>query len=183
MAHERVVSLLSSHKVRIARALTRQLRGMSPNYASLDVDALEASFVRFVGYAAHYLSTGDDTSLRNHAAHTAQLRSALGFRLDDFMLASLVFLPVIRQFLIEHARDLPTGLKDYEAFEAVAIPMMAEAASTFRRAAANFVDVADDDSDEITAPTGKRHRPSEKPRPFALESVTGDAVDELTPFR
>ena len=183
MAHERVVSLLTSHKVRIARALTRQVRGLSPNYASLDVDALEASFVRFVGYAAHFLTTGDDTSLKNHTSHTAQLRSALGFRVDDFMLATLVFLPVIRQFLLEHARDVQSGLRDYEAFEAVAIPLMAEAATTFRRAAADFTDIADDDSEEITAPTGKRHRPSGGQRSFLLESVTGDASDELTPFK
>jgi hypothetical protein len=186
MSHDRIVSLLTSHKVRIARALTRQVRGLSPNYATLDVDALEASFVRFVGYAAHFLMTGDDTSLKNHAVHTAQLRSALGFRVDDFMLATLVFLPVIRQFLLEHSPDLSSGLREYEAFEAVAIPMMSEAATTFRRASADFADIADDDSDEITAPTGKRHRPSGKqatPRNFLLESVTGDATDELTPFR
>jgi hypothetical protein len=184
MPHERIVSLLTSHKVRIARALTRQVRGLSPNYATLDVDALEASFVRFVGYTAHFLTTGDDTSLKNHAIHTAQLRAALGFRVDDFMLATLVFLPVIRQFLLEHSQDVQSGLRDYEAFEATAIPLMAEAATTFRRAGAGFADIADDDDDdEVTAPTGKRHRPSGKPRSFSIESVTGEATDELTPFR
>jgi hypothetical protein len=181
MAHEHVVRLLTTHKVRIARALTRQVQGMSPNYATLDVDALESSFVRFVGYAAHYLSTGDDSSLKNHAAHTAQLRSALGFRVDDFMLATLVFLPVIRQFLLEHAPDLKSGLREYEAFEAASIPLMAEAATTFRRAATNFADIGDEDDDEITAPAGKRHS-SANNRRFTIESVTGEASDELTPF-
>jgi hypothetical protein len=182
MAHAHVVQLIASHKVRIARALARQVRGMSPNYATLDGPALEASFVRVLGHVAQYLTTGDDSGLKNHAAHTAQLRSALGFRVDDFMLATLVFLPVMRQFLLEHARDLHTGLRDYEAFESVAIPLMAEAANAFRRTGATQNRTfGEDDDDEITAPMG---RPVEvvRGRGFAIESVIGDDKEELTPF-
>jgi hypothetical protein len=179
MAHDHLIQLIGSHKVRIARALSRQVRGLSPNYASLDTAALEASFIRVLGHVGQFLTTGDDASLKNHAAHTAQLRSALGFRIDDFMMATLVFLPIIRQFLLEHARDLPTGLREYEAFEAAAIPVMAEAATSFRRAMAGHETIGDDDlEDEITTPTHRAVVPARRAS-FTLETVTGEADEEL----
>lgn len=181
MPHVRLVQLIGSHKVRIARALGRQVRGFSANYASMDSAALESSFGRVLGHVEHYLTTGDDTGLRNHTAHTAQLRSALGFRANDFMLASLVFLPVMRRFLIEQATDLQSGLRDYEAFEAVAIPLLAEAALSFRRAAAaNHATIQDEDDDEITAPMGRTEPVGA--RRFNIELVIGEPADEHSPF-
>lgn len=175
MSHERVVILLGSHKVRIARALVRQMRGLSPRYASLEAGALEENLVRLLGLIARFLETGDDSSLRSHTSYTAQLRHALGFQLRDFMLANLSFMPVLRRFLVESAPTLEQGLADYEALEAVALPMMANAATLFEEAATEF-----DDDDDITLPNQKRG--SLRGSAFSIERVTGSAEDEMVPW-
>jgi hypothetical protein len=175
MAHESLTELLGSHKVRIARALARQLRALSPNYATLEITALEANFARLIGLIAHFLQSGDDTSLKNFGTHTAQLRHALGFSTRDFVAATLVFLPVIRQFLVEHHQDAARGLRDYEAFEAVAIPMIAEMGAVFRQVSTEF---SDDDDVEVTTPSG---RTAARQR-FRIESVVGGPEVELSPF-
>jgi hypothetical protein len=174
MSHERVVELLGSHKVRIARALVRQMRSLSPRYAALEPHALEENLVRLLGLTARFLETGDDSSLKNHTAYTAQLRQALGFKLADFMLATLSFMPVLRRFLIESAPDVAEGLADYEALESVAIPLMANAATL-------FTDASDDDDDEdITQPNQKRS--SLFGSQWSIEKVTGSADEELMPW-
>lgn len=175
MAHERVIVLLNSHKVRIVRALVRQMRALSPRYASVEQHALEASLQRLMGLVTRYLQTGDDGSIREYTLHTAQLRQALGFKADDFMLAGLSWLPVMRRFLVEQAPSVEQGLDDYEAFEAVAIPLLAQSVILFRSAGDEF-----DDADEATLPNAR-------PQPgrlslFSIERVTGSAEDEFTPF-
>ncbi len=66
------------------------------------------------------------------------------------------FFSVIRRFLLEHARTIEIGLADDEAFEAVAIPLIAELARMFRVASATNAqadhDGFDDDNDDITIP-------------------------------
>jgi hypothetical protein len=178
MAHERVVELLTSHKVRIARALVRQMRSLSPRYAGLEQGALEGSLLRFVAMTAQFLKTGDNANLREQTLHTAQLRQALGFKADDFMLAGLSFLPVMRRFLLEHASSLPEGIEDYELFEAEAIPLLAESVILFNDAS----DGLDDDDDDPTVPNVKRASLSRSRSTFSIERVTGSAEDELTPF-
>ena len=181
MSNERVVELLTSHKVRIARALMRQMRALSPRYASLEQTALEASLLRFVAVTARFLQTGDDGTLREQTLHTAQLRQALGFKADDFMLAGLSFLPVLRRFLVEHAPSVQQGLDDYETFEAIAIPVLAESVVLFREAGSD--DLAnDDDEDDPTVPNARRSMLGSKLSPFSIERVTGSAEDERTPF-
>ena len=174
MSHERVVELLGSHKTRIARALVRQMRSLSPAYAELDAHALEENLSRLLTLTGRYLETGDDTSLKTHTAYTAQLRQALGFGVADFMLANLSFLPVLRRFLIESASTVSEGLSDYEALEAVAIPIMAHAAALFSQGAMH-----DDDDDDVTQPNAKRSMLSTG---FAIERVTGTADEELVPW-
>jgi hypothetical protein len=175
MHNERTIALITSHKNRMARALARQVRSLSPNYATVDQSALEASFARMLGYVVQFLQSGDDNTLKEYAAHTAQLRSAVGFRADDFMLAALAFLPVVRRFLVENARDVATGLAAYESFEAVAIPLLAETGTLFRHATAKLSDFEDDDITQPSAPKARRNR-------FVVESVVGDESEELTPF-
>jgi hypothetical protein len=175
MPHEHLVAVIGSHKVRIARALGRQVRSLSPNYASLETGALESSFVQMLTHIARFFETGDDASLKEFTAHTAQLRRALGFGQQDFVLAMLVFLPVLRQFLIEQRGDIARGMKDYEAFEAVALPMIAEASMIFRQVSTEF---DDDDDGEVTVPKG---RPTGRNR-FAIESVLGGPEVERSPF-
>lgn len=175
MAHERVVELLGSHKIRIARALVRQMRALSPRYATLEAVALEENLVRLLTLISRFLETGDESSLVNHTAYTAQLRQALGFTVRDFMMANLSFLPVLRRFLIESAASLEEGLADYEALEAVAIPLMATSAAAFEQAA-----VGDDDDEDITIPNQKRATLTKSS--FNIERVTGSADEELVPW-
>jgi hypothetical protein len=186
MSQERVVALIGSHRVRIARALVRQIRTLSPRYGTIDSAALEQSLLRILSVVSHFLQTGDDGSLRNLTTHTAQLRQALGFSVDDFMSAGLAFLPVMRRFLLEHARTIETGLADYEAFEAVAIPLIAELARMFRVAGAvnakqgDHYGFDDDDDNDITLPN--RLAVVGKPGAFKIERVVGGDDEELTPF-
>jgi len=181
--HSRTVALLNSHRTRVARALVRQIRTLSPRYATVEPSALEMSLQRTIMVVSRYLETGDDKALKATTMNTAQLRQALGFRVDDFMAAGLAFLPVVRRFIIEHASDLRTGLEDYEAFESVAIPLLAELARVFRHAGAaashdEFADLNDDDNDDITIPNRTRQ---DSVVPFQIERVTGPDSDE-TPF-
>lgn len=174
MSHERVVELLGSHKVRIARALVRQMTQLSPRYAALEHKALEENLIRLLTLTARFLETGDDSSLKNHTAYTAQLRQALGFHVADFMLATFSFMPVLRRFLVETAPDTASGLADYEALEAVSIPLMANAAKLFNEAGD---DGFDDDDEDITLPNQKRTSLS-----WSIERVTGSADEELLPW-
>ena len=109
MSKQRVVALITSHRVRIARALVRQIRALSSRYATIDPQALEMSLQRLLVAIARFLETGDDKSLRVATMNTAQLRQALGFRVDDFMSAGLSFLPVMRRFLVEQAPSVQAG--------------------------------------------------------------------------
>jgi hypothetical protein len=185
MSKQRVVALITSHRVRIARALVRQIRSLSSRYATVDPQALEMSLQRLLVAIARFLETGDDTVLRTATMNTAQLRQALGFRVDDFMAAGLSFLPVLRRFLVEQAPSVQVGLNDYETFEAVAIPILAELARMFRYAGvegspvdSEFGDISDDeDEDDITMP----NRQLAGQLQFAIERVTG-ADSEESPF-
>lgn len=185
MSNTRVVALIGSHRVRIARALVRQIRSLSPRYTTIDPAALEMSLQRLLVVIARFLETGDETALKAATMNTAQLRQALGFRVDDFMAGGLSFLPVMRRFLVEHAPNIQQGLDDYETFEAVAIPLIAELARVFRHAgvdsgsADSFGDISEDeDEDDITIPN--QSRPGSQ-MPFAIERVTGPDSEE-TPF-
>lgn len=184
MSHQRVVKLIASHRVRIARALVRQIRALSVQYRTVEPAALEASLQRLLVVISRFLETGDQTPLMTATSNIAQLRQALGFRVDDFLLAGLSFMPVMRRFILEHARDTREGLDDYEAFEAVAIPLIAELARVFRHAGSGegSADFDDDDVDDITIPNGRPGRPvASQIGAFAIERVVGDASEE-SPF-
>jgi hypothetical protein len=94
--------------------------------------------------------------------------------MGDFLLATLVFLPVMRQFLVEHSQDRAAGMRAYEEFEAIAIPVIAETATMFRQVTTDF----DDDDADITKPDGRARAAGR----FAIESVVGGPDDELNPF-
>ena len=182
MGHARIVKLIGSHRVRIARALVRQIRALSAQYRTVEPEALEQSLQRLLIVIARFLETGDEAPLKAATANTAQLRQALGFRVDDFLLAGLSFMPVMRRFILEHARDTREGLDDYELFEGVAIPLIAELARVFRHAGADPGADFGDDEDDITLPN-RPHPGQHKSQigNFAIERVTGDASEE-SPF-
>src|SRR3954463_2087517 len=105
MGTERVVSLLRSHRVRIARALVRQARALAPRYEQIDQLALERSYLGLIFAVERVLEIGDDTVLAEQTEQIASMRSAVGFQMEDFVLASLGWLPVIRTFLMEHGAN------------------------------------------------------------------------------
>lgn len=177
MGTERVVSLLRSHRVRIARALVRQTRALAPRYEQLDQTAQERSFLALLIAVERLLERGDDKPLLDTAANIAQLRSSMGFHVEDFSLASLGFLPVIRRFIIENSANIAEGLEDYEAFEAIALPFIGRAASIFL-----------DASEDPTVPNAQRpdrvrvatERAAGGLKPLRIERVTGTQEDEDT---
>lgn len=134
MGTERVVKLLRGHRVRIARALVRQTRALAPRYEQVDSVAQERSFLTLILATERLLERGEDAPLLDAASHLAEMRAAMGFRVDDFVLAALGFLPVMRRFIIENARTTDEGLDDYEAFESIALPLIGRAATIFLEA-------------------------------------------------
>ena len=85
MGTERVVKLLRGHRVRIARALVRQTRALAPRYEQLDSAAQERSFITLLLATERLLERGDEAPLLDAASHIAEMRSAMGFRVDDFV--------------------------------------------------------------------------------------------------
>ncbi len=167
---QRVVSLLRGHRVRIARALVRQTRALVPRYEQLDTLAQERNFMSLLLGVERLLEFDDDAPLMEVAAHIAQLRASMGFRVEEFSVASLCFLPVVRRFVIEHATSLDVGLADYELFEAVALPVIGRAANLFL-----------DANEEPTIPSGGFVALKPKPlRPIRIERVIGDDDEENT---
>jgi hypothetical protein len=178
MGTDRVVSLIRSHRVRIARALVRQTRALAPRYEQLDQTAQERSFLALLIAVDRLLSAGDDRPLLDTAANIAQLRNSMGFHVEDFALASLGFLPVIRRFIVEHSASLQEGLEDYEAFESVALPFIGRASSI-------FLDAAEDPTvpnnvRPLVAQRVKTDRDAGALRPLRIERVTGTQEEEET---
>lgn len=174
MVHDRVVKLLRGHRVRVARALVRQARALVPRYEQIDASAQERNFLSLLLGVERLLEHGDDEPVLEVASHVAQLRASMGFRVDDFSVASLCFLPVIRRFILEHSESLQQGLDDYDDFESVALPILGRAANIFM-----------DATEEETQPNGRDPRKkrvvSAGPmKPVRIERVTGDEDEEAT---
>lgn len=174
MGTERVVKLLRGHRVRIARALVRQTRALAPRYEQLDAAAQERSFLTLLLATERLLERGEDGPILDTAAHIAEMRAAMGFRVDDFALAALGFLPVLRRFIVENARTTDEGLDDYEAFEAVALPLIG-------RAATIFLEATEDPTmpNQLRpAPAPARSAPAGKVPRLRIERVTGNTDEE-----
>jgi hypothetical protein len=174
MATERVLKLIRSHRVRIARALVRQTRMLAPRYEQIDRIALERSYMGLIFALERVLEAGDTTMLTDQQEQIASMRSAMGFQIEDFLLASLGWLPVIRRFLMEHGANLGEAIADYEEFEAIALPLVAHAATAFVEA-----------DEEPTVPNAQRPRLSagtlKRLRSLPVERVSGSADEEDEP--
>ena len=171
MGTERVVQLLRSHRVRIARALVRQSRALAPRYEQIDELAQERSYLGLIFAVERILESDDDTMLADQTEQLAMMRSSMGFQMEDFLLATLGWLPVIRHFLLERAANIAEAIEDYEAFEAVALPLVARAAATFIEAA-----------EEPTVPNARRAQQlSKRVRSLPVERVSGSDEEENDP--
>ena len=167
-----VVQLIRSHRVRIARALVRQVRVLVPRYAQLDSSAQERNFIALLVAVERLLESGDDALLMEVTAQVAQLRASMGFQIEDFTAAALAFLPVMRRFLVEHSASAIKGLDEYEEFEALALPVLGRVGSVFL-----------DADEDVTLPSSTKKEPRKKIAPgrlvpIRIERVSGSAEEE-----
>ena len=174
MGTERIVKLLRSHRVRIARALVRQSRTLAPRYEQIDKLAQEKSYMGLIFALERVLEDGDESLLADQTEQLASMRSTMGFQMEDFLLATLGWLPVIRRFLFEQGTSLAEAVADYEEFETIALPLVARSASVFLEA-----------SEEPTQPNAKRARMSagtlQRLRGLPVERVSGSDDEENEP--
>jgi len=172
MGTERVVKLLQGHRVRIAKALVRQARALAPRYEQLDLLAMERSYIQLIFAVEKMLAHGDDSSLIEQTEQLAAMRRATGFQMEEFLLGSLGWLPVMRRFILEQGQSIDEAIADYDAFEAIALPFVARAASTFLEA-----------EEEPTLPNAARPRTRSSQRIKSLrvervERVSGSEEEE-----
>jgi hypothetical protein len=176
MSTQLAAQLIRSHHLRISQAIARQLQRTVPRYRQVDASVLERNIATIMGGVQQLLEHGSEERLLRIVADVAQLRQMSGFKLPEFLVASLCFLPVIRRFLIERSGDLQEGLARYEAVEAIALPLMG-------RVATIFMDAAEDtqpNSETAFLLAGEKGRPrAAVPMPFEIEAVTGDEQVEL----
>lgn len=181
MSHQRVVSLLRSHRVRIARALVRQTRALAPRYEQLDQAAQERNFVALLLAVETLVEKGVEAPVLDQVSHLAQMRAAMGFRVDDFVLAGLAFLPVLRRFMIENSKNVEEGLDDYETLEAIALPFVGRAASIFLDAAEDPTVPNANRQGLAGAPTQPQgQRLAQAMTKLRIERVTGTDEEEET---
>lgn len=177
MAHERVVELLRSHRIRIARAWARQVRAVVPRYRDVEDVALEKNLGNLVAAFERVLSGGSERTLLQSATGVAQMRLAAGFAIPDLVVATVCFLSVIRRFLVDKAPTVEQGLDDFEAVEALCLPLLSKISHVFL------------ESSNDTMPGGFDVRKfqellSGESGPFpriAIEPVRGDDSEEDTP--
>lgn len=181
MSHERpvlrVVSLLASHRIRIARAWARQARAVVPRYRDVEDTALERNLANLVGAFEKVLAGGEERQLLQAAGGVAQMRLAAGFAVPDLLVATVCFLSVMRRFLVDRAPTVEEGLDDFEAIEAVCLPLLNKVSTVFLQ------------SQSDTMPGGydlsKLQRMlSTESGPFAripIEEVSNDEAEERTP--
>ena len=120
------------------------------------------SFITLLLATERLLERGEEAPLLDAANHIAEMRAAMGFGVDDFALAALGFLPVLRRFIVEHARTVDEGLDDYETFESIALPFIGRAATIFLEA-----------TEDPTMPNQLR------PQPPARQSQTTSGLQRL----
>jgi hypothetical protein len=132
--NHRLVTLLRAHRVRIARAMARQVRSMSPRYQQVELEALERSFYGLNMAIERMFESGEHAELLDRTAFTAQLRAQLGFQLEDLTVAGLCYFPVIRRFLLDHSETVDDALDDLDDFDRIAIPVLARGVGLFRDA-------------------------------------------------
>lgn len=105
----------------------------------------------------------------------------MGFRIDDWVLAGLAFLPVLRRFIIENSKHVEEGIDDYEAIEAIALPLLGRAASIFLDAAEDpTVPNSRRDNAQGAQTQPDRARAIGSMQRLRIERVTGTEEEEET---
>lgn len=181
---ERAVSLVEADRLRLARAIARQIQVTVPRYQSVDADALAGNIHTVLGSVRPLVISHDTVRLGRVVEDIVRLRVAAGFGFGEFLASALCFLPVIRRFLVMRAKDPAVGLEMYERVEAVVLPFLGQVATVFLDASFEVTDpdafsgekflsmlsergrtpfppvrislVEDDDSEIETPPVGRR---------------------------
>ncbi len=176
MANERVVDLLQSHRIRISRAWARQVRSVVPRYREIDQIALERNLANLLAGLERLLRTGKERALLDAVAGVTQMRLAAGFVVPDLLVATVCFLSVARRFLIEKSASAVEGLDDFEALEAICLPLMGKVATVFLESTNDAVPGGYDLSrfqQLLSGESGPFQR-------VKFERVTGDDDEEVT---
>lgn len=161
-ALQRAARLLRGREPQVAAAVARQLRRTVPRYEDVERQALERSLMAVLKGLQRLVESGDERTLKRIVDDAAQLRSATGFGVDEFVMAGLCFLPVVRRFMIENDVSIEQGLLAFEAVESVALPMFGHIAMYYR-------DLAD-----LTDPGKAASKWSAISFPLSIEAVEDD---------
>lgn len=159
-AHE----LLSLNKEPLSAAIVRQLKSTVPRYADVDAHAMGQNVTAILKGVERLLEKGDLATLKRIISELVQLRAASGFGVDELITAGFCFLPVLRRFFTEHARDIGTGLDAYEHLESMVLPMF------------GFVASHAQDLEEVTDPAGAAWQAIAFPA--TIESLEEDEVTQ-----
>jgi len=163
--------LLKGHRVRLSRAMARQIQQLVPRYQLLDSTVLERNLGTILGGIEHFLQSGDEAHLMGIMQNVMQLRALGGFALGEFLMATLSVLPVLRRFFIERSATLEEGLRVYESVESVALPLMGRMADI-------YVQMGQELPAESALAFEKLFQAAGKFMPARIETVQGDDSDE-----
>jgi hypothetical protein len=162
--------LMKSHHVRIAQAVVRQIQVTLPRYRRVDPNDLLRNVAAVVGGLQHVLESGETDRIIRTAENLVERRQGGGFGINEWVMAMLCFLPVMRRFLVAKALDPASGLEAYESLEAVAIPLVGRVAGLYVESASLGTDPDVDLGGLLASPAGLT--------PMTIEPVTGDDAVE-----
>jgi hypothetical protein len=158
------VALLRPNTGPLSAAVVRQLKRTVPRYREVDSHAMQRNVGAVLKAVEQLLAKGNIETLRSTISELVALRSATGFGVDELITAGFCFLPVLRRFFTEHARDVGAGLDAYEYLESMVLPMFGFVASH----AANI--------EEVTNPGSSAWQAVDFPA--SIESLEEDEVTQ-----
>ncbi|MFH1807589.1 MAG: hypothetical protein ABIJ09_02500 [Pseudomonadota bacterium] len=129
----RASTLIGAYLKPLAKATAQQVREMVPRYNQVDQVALVRNIELILDATRGVLEQGDERRLMSVLTTIMDLRQAAGFTIRDFVVASLAGFPVARRFFIARSPDAVEGLRLFEAFECVMLPITGRIADTFSR--------------------------------------------------
>lgn len=163
--------LIKGHKVRLARAIARQIQQIVPRYREMDSTALERNLGTLLSATETFLENGDDRQLIDLTRNVMELRAVSGFALGDFVMATACWLPVLRRFILERSASVDEGLRVYESVEAVALPLMGRIADLYQQ-------IGNEVPEDPAEAFERFFRAAGKFVPASIERVQGDDSDE-----
>lgn len=135
MASKTTLQLFRNNRTRIAHAVAAQIQNSVPRYQHVERQALTANADTLLEGVELLLASGDDRTLMEALGVIMRLRQVSGFSIEDFLVAVLCALPVLRRFYLSHCTYVEEGLKSYEEVEAAMIPLYGQAMAGFARMA------------------------------------------------